>query len=402
VAGKQRQFPAANRDRQNENGPSVWLDRNKPVEQMTWYPGLPMRIRDRLVSNGGLIIKEGVTCFNLYRPPIILPGDAGGGRALDSARLFGLPNDARHIIEYLAFKVQFAGIKINHALVFGGLQGIGKDTILEPVKYAVGPWNFQEVKPTQVIGRFNGFIKSVIVRISEARDLGDLDRYQLYDHTKDLICAPPDVLRCDEKHLREHSVMNVCGVIMTTNYKTSGIYLPADDRRHFVAYSDRQPPTLKRHIGLVSMAGMSKAGIGTLPRTFANSTLPNLTRRRRRHGLRHGRILSMPIARQRTQSLPTCLMKWSGPDATTLRQIMYRAAGKEIHEWLHDRRNRRAIPHRMEQCRYVPVRNPDAKEDGYWKIGDTRQAVYARKELSVSERIKAARKLCQPASVEFP
>ena len=32
--------------------------------------------------------------------------------------------------------------KINHALVLGGKQGIGKDTLLEPVKHAVGPWNF--------------------------------------------------------------------------------------------------------------------------------------------------------------------------------------------------------------------------------------------------------------------
>ena len=44
--------------------------------------------------------------------------------------------------------------------------------------------------------------------------------------------APPDVLRVDEKHLREYSVLNVCGVIITTNHKTDGIYLPADDRRH--------------------------------------------------------------------------------------------------------------------------------------------------------------------------
>jgi hypothetical protein len=27
------------------------------------------------------------------------------------------------------------------------------------------------------------------------------------------------------------------GVIITTNHKTDGIYLPADDRRHFVAWS---------------------------------------------------------------------------------------------------------------------------------------------------------------------
>ena len=67
--------------------------------------------------------------------------------------------------------------KINHALVLGGKPGIGKDTILEPVKQAVGPWNFAEVSPKQLLGRFNGFVKSVILRVSEARDLGEFDRY---------------------------------------------------------------------------------------------------------------------------------------------------------------------------------------------------------------------------------
>jgi hypothetical protein len=50
--------------------------------------------------------------------------------------------------------------------------------------------------------------------------------------------APPDVLRVDEKNLREYSVLNCCGVIITTNHKSDGIFLPADDRRHFVAWSD--------------------------------------------------------------------------------------------------------------------------------------------------------------------
>ena len=77
-----------------------------------------------------------------------------------------------------------------------------------------------------------------ILRVSEARDLGEVNRYSFYDHLKAIIAAPPDVLRVDEKHLREYAVPNVLGVAMTTNHKTDGIFLPADDRRHFVAWSD--------------------------------------------------------------------------------------------------------------------------------------------------------------------
>ena len=150
------------------------------------------------------------------------------------------PDDGDHIARYLAFKVQHPEQKINHGLVLGGAQGIGKDTILEPIKAAVGPWNFIEVSPAQLLGRFNGFLKSVILRVSEVRDLGDIDRYGFYDHLKAYTAAPPDVLRVDEKHLREYAIWNVCGIILTTNHKTNGLYLPADDRRHYVAWSPLQ------------------------------------------------------------------------------------------------------------------------------------------------------------------
>src|SRR4029077_15503342 len=93
-----------------------------------------------------------------------------------------------------------AAEKINHALVLGGAQGIGKDTALEPVKRAIGPWNFAEVSPQHMLGRFNGYLKSVILRVSEARDLGEFDRFKFYDHLKSYIAAPPDVLRIDEKN----------------------------------------------------------------------------------------------------------------------------------------------------------------------------------------------------------
>ena len=35
-----------------------------------------------------------------------------------------------------------------------------------------------------MLGRFNGFLKSVVLRVNEARDLGDVNRYQFYDHLK--------------------------------------------------------------------------------------------------------------------------------------------------------------------------------------------------------------------------
>jgi hypothetical protein len=55
------------------------------------------------------------------------------------------------------------------------------------------------------------------------------------------------------------------------------------------------------------------------------------------------------------------------PNGVTIGRLQSAASG-DFAFWLGDRKNRRNIPHRLESCGYVPVRNPDAK-DGLWKIG---------------------------------
>ena len=83
--------------------------------------------------------------------------------------------------------------------------------------------------------------------------------------------------------------------------------------------------------------------------------------------------------------------KLGNPDAVTLAQIIDKAEG-EIWGWLNERKNRRTIPYRLEQCDYVPVRN-DAAKDGLWKINGVRQAVYAKSTMTIRDRHMAAVKL---------
>jgi hypothetical protein len=82
------------------------------------------------------------------------------------------------------------------------------------------------------------------------------------------------------------------------------------------------------------------------------------------------------------------------PDAMTLGQSSDRAAeiGAAAADWLMERKNRGAIPHRTERCDYVPVRNPDAG-DGLWKLKDKRQVIYAKARLSLCDQLAAARRL---------
>jgi hypothetical protein len=377
---------------------SAWLDRNRPVEQMTWVPGQPKVIRDRLISDGGWMMRNGVACFNLYREPTIGRGDASkAGPWINHVRCV-YPNDADHLINFFAHRVQRPHEKINHAIVLGGKPGIGKDTILEPVKRAVGPWNFQEVSPKTIFGRFNGFVKCVILRISEARDLGDVDRYQFYEALKVYCAAPPDTLRVDEKNLREYGVLNCCGVVITTNHKADGIYLPPDDRRTYVAWSELSIEDFSggywtrlwgfyedggdRHVAeylrTLDLSGFNpKASPAKTPAFWE--------------------IVDANRAPEDAE-LSDVLDRLGNPAAVTLDRIANEAGG-ELGLWLRDRKVRRMVPHRLEDCGYVPIRNDDVK-DGLWVISGRRQAIYARADLSVRDRVSSARELARSNAAE--
>ena len=231
-------WPAASVNGRYGKNASQWLDTHRAAEALTWAPGEPLVIENRLMCGSGWVARQGCRTLNLYRPPVSGHGDPQDvGLWLDHIRRI-YPDGHEHLIGFLAHRVQRPQEKINHAIVLGGEPGIGKDTILEPVKHAVGPWNFSEVAPRQLLGRFNGFLKCTVLRLSEARDLGDFDRFAFYETMKTYLAAPPDTLQIDEKNIREYQIVNVLAAIITTNHRADGLYLPPDDRRHYCLWSD--------------------------------------------------------------------------------------------------------------------------------------------------------------------
>jgi hypothetical protein len=249
--------------------------------------------------------------------------------------------------------------------------------------------------------------------VSEARDLGEVNRYSFYDHLKAIIAAPPDVLTVDEKHIREHKVPNVCGVLITTNHKTDGIYLPADDRRHYVAWSvltkdDFEPGYWTRLWRWFEDGGFGHvaAFLATLdltsfdpkappPKTQAFWDIVDACRAPEDAELadvidalalkdKDGKPLKPPLAFALSAVLAM---------AETLTPLEKRREGQPIPgtfaHWLSDRKNRRQIPYRFEQCGYSPVRN-EAAEDGLWKVGAKRQVIYALSDRSFRDRLAAA------------
>ena len=390
--------------------PSVWLDQNRSINGITWAPGMPLVVFNKVVvENIGWIDAPGKVTFNTYRPPNPRPGNPRkAGPWLKLVRkVYG--RHARRIITWLAYRTQHPEIKINHSIMFGGVPNIGKDTIIEGVREAVGGWNIREASPQDLFEKYNGFAKAVILRISETRDLGELSQHALYNKMKTYLAAPPPTIMVNEKYINQYEIINVCGVIFTSNYKETGLYLPPDDRRHFVLWSERKPEDFKpedfkpqdftprqknptfwnwmwdwyeTQNGYAHVAAyLQQLDVSKFnpkeppPKTEAFWAIANANR-----------------AREETE-LAEVLAIMGNPSAVTLSQILKAPMPSiKLQEWLSDRKNRRVIPKHMEAAEYVYVHNPDRK-DGLWSICGLKQAIYARMEMMVRGRVDAARDL---------
>ena len=375
---------------QNVNGvvkkikPSAWLAHHRSIEQMTWYPGYPQIIVDKLIKEGSLIDARGYTAYNLYTPPNIKPGNPEKAELwVNHVRdIYG--EEANHLFDWFAHRVQYPGVKINHAIVLGGAQGIGKDTIIEPLKKAVGPWNFAEVNPARMMGRFNSFVKSVILRVSEVRDMGEVNRYAFYETLKNYIATPPDTFLCDEKNRKEYHVANKTGVIITTNHKTGGFYLPEDDRRHFIAWSGKTRDDFDSEYwskiwGFYEDGGYENVAAFLLERDLSNfdpKSPPPKTNA-------FYEIVDSNRAPESSE-LKDALDKLGNPRAITKHMII-EVVDLDFQSWLKDKRNQRLLPQRFESVGYSRFRNPDAS-DGMWNIQGKRENVYVLTEIPENDR----------------
>src|SRR5262249_51793569 len=91
--------------------PTSWLDEHRSVEQMTWAPGEPETIEGKYLVEGGWIERPGARCFNLYMPPKIVVGDAGKAEPWLKHLRIVYPEEADHIVNFLAHRVQHPDVK---------------------------------------------------------------------------------------------------------------------------------------------------------------------------------------------------------------------------------------------------------------------------------------------------
>ncbi len=225
----------------NENGyirrAADWLREHALVSSMTNDPEIEVDYYKNFDCRDGVLIQSiGAAVFNTYKEPSVEQGDARLASPFIEhvKRVFPKSGDADQFLDYMAHRVQRPGEKPRFALLIAGDQGVGKDTAVEFCCPAIGHWNVGNIEPNDLDTAFNEYAASVLVRVSEAANLHDMNKWAFNERMKVLIAGTPDHVSINPKYGQKYSVRLHCGVIITTNHMISGIYIPADDRRYDV------------------------------------------------------------------------------------------------------------------------------------------------------------------------
>jgi hypothetical protein len=384
------------------------MDKRRACAMLTWAPGLPMVIENKVILDGEWRDTPGHNTFNLYLPPAPLTdGEAWLAEPwLELGfKLFG--DDLEHLLDWCAYRVQHPGTKINHSLVLGSFdQGIGKDSWLAALQRAVGRRNWRNVSAKKALKEGgdgnNSFLESVILQVSEAHEMGNA-RFGFYETTKDWAASPPFTLMSQDKWVKQHPILNLVGVVYTTNHKSDGLHIPREDRRHFVAWSEREQKDFAEEY-------------------WRDFYWPWLETGGDEHVAAY--LMTRDVTKWNPKASPPKTAAWheivaagtepqdadladlldklgddyifsgtpSPPDAVTLDQLKHHDdLTPELADIFKDK-NRRVANHRLEAAGYVPVSNPD-NQKGLWRVNGKRQVIYANRKLAPAEQRAAVKRL---------
>jgi hypothetical protein len=148
-------------------------------------------------------------------------------------------DELEHLWDVMAFKLQNPKLKINHAVLHGGDEGCGKDTMWAPFLWSVcGPRlkNRGILDGNSISSKYGYQLESEVLLINELKEPNAADRRAMANSLKPLIAAPPDTLPVEKKFLHTYMVANRLFVLAFSNDPVP-ISLSSQDRRWFCVWS---------------------------------------------------------------------------------------------------------------------------------------------------------------------
>ena len=214
---------------------SVCFDENRQAKGAKALVGITYAAGESV-----LVARDGDIFGNRWRnarPPV-----AAGNVTpwLDHCRvLVPEPKELEHIFDVMAYKLQHPEVKINHAILHGGDQGSGKDTMWAPFIWSVcGPHlkNRGLLDNDTMSSQFGYALESEILILNELKEPDAKERRALANKLKPVIAAPPEMLSVNRKGLHPYDMVNRVFVLAFSN-DPMPITLDSQDRRWFCVWS---------------------------------------------------------------------------------------------------------------------------------------------------------------------
>jgi len=218
---------------------SVFVDRQTDllhVEGITYHPGKPKLFCDA----------AGFDVFNEWTPPIFarFPVSAAEIKLWLDHLLYVLK--APHLVElfvrWCAFLVQHPDDKPNWGWLILSRPGLGKDTLIVPMRVALGHDNVQPFDFTRLGSAHNYFARSKLLIASEiAEHDNPRDAKKNFAHFKIYAARPPETVMVNPKGLPPYQIPNRCGAVLFSNEFNSVAFDNSDRRLLVVSSLDIQP-----------------------------------------------------------------------------------------------------------------------------------------------------------------
>jgi hypothetical protein len=236
---------------------SIWYDENREA-----MGGYALKGLTYAAGEDWMVHKDGLVYGNVWRdarPEVVEAGDPQIW--LDHCRRL-VPDAAEleHIWNVMAFKLQHANVKINHAILHGGKGGCGKDTMWAPFIWSVcGPHEKNKglIDNESLSSQWGYQLEAEIVVLNELKEPEAKDRRALANKLKPIIAAPPEMLTINRKGLHPYKMVNRLFMLAFTN-EDMPITLDSDDRRWFCVWSESAkmtPEEAKRIWGWYNAGG---------------------------------------------------------------------------------------------------------------------------------------------------
>jgi hypothetical protein len=245
---------------------SICFDENRQAEGAPALVGITYAAGETVLCH-----QEGDVFGNRWRDAR-QPAGAGDVQPwLDHcAALVPIASEREHIFDVMACKYQHPETKINHAVLHGGDEGCGKDTMWAPLLWAVcGPsMRNRGILDNDTISSQWGYqLEAEIIILNELKEPDARERRALANKLKPIIAAPPEMISINRKGLAPYHMVNRCFVLAFSNDPVP-ISLATQDRRWFCIWSSapRMQPAAAAKLWAWYRAGGFAAVTGWLAR----------------------------------------------------------------------------------------------------------------------------------------